>query len=272
MTDGKQESAPVAAALRIREIDMERPWIWLAAGWGDIRRAPAVSLSYGLIFSVVGFAVSYWLYSKNILYLIMPLAAGFGLVGPAAAVGLYDISRRLEVGRPVSLGGLIPAILSRSETLAAMGLVLMLFLMAWMEIALLIFAFFFGQKPVSAQNFVEQVFFSPESLPFVVVGTLAGAILAAAVFTISAVSLPMMLDRNISVPTAVSTSLRVVNENRKAMALWAMLIVVFTSFGIATLFAGLVVTLPLIGHATWHAYRDLVIWDDAELGAAGTVQ
>lgn len=264
MTVEQQDKPPGLDAPEIRDIDMDRPWAWLAAGWADLQRAPAVSLSYGLLFSAVGLAVSYWLYAANMLYLIMPLAAGFGLVGPAAAVGLYDVSRRLESGQSVTLAGIVPAVLSRSETFAAMGLVLMLFLMAWMEIALLIFAFFFGQKPVSAQNFVEQVFFSPESLPFVVIGTLAGAVLAATVFAISAISLPMMLDRNVSVPSAVSASLRAVSKNRKAMMLWAMLIAVFTSFGIATFFAGLVIMLPLVGHATWHAYRDLVVWDEDE--------
>lgn len=257
----EQEIIPRPVLPGIRHVATDRPWTWLAAGWADFIRVPAISLSYGFIFSAIGFAICYWLYVANMLYLIMPVATGFALVGPAAAVGLYDVSRRLETGQPVSLAGAIPAILSRGETFAAMGLVLMLFMMAWMEIALLIFAFFFGQKPASAQHFVENVFFAPESLPFVVTGTVAGAILAAAVYAISVISLPMMLDRNVSVPTAVATSLRCVNQNRSAMALWAMLIAVFISFSFVTLFAGLVIMLPLIGHATWHAYRDLVLWD-----------
>lgn len=219
---------------------------------------PGLSLLYGILFSAAGCALTYWLYAAGMFFLILPAMAGFALVGPATAVGLYDVSRRLESGQKVSVGATLASILSRAETFAAMGLVLMLFFLAWMEIALLIFAFFFGSEPVSADNFIERVFFAPESLPFLITGTVAGGILAAAVFAISTVSLPLLLDRDVGVPTAVATSLRAVHRNRKALALWAMIIAVFISFGVATLFVGLVLTLPLIGYATWHAYRDLV--------------
>lgn len=221
-------------------------------------RVPGPSLAYGIVFSAAGYALTYWLYVAGAFFLILPVAAGFALMGPAAAVGLYDVSRRLESGQPISVGATIKGVLGRADTFAAMGLVLMLFFLAWMEIALLIFAFFFGDQPISADNFVERVFFAPESLPFLITGTVAGGILAAAVFAISVISLPMLLDRNVGVPTAVATSLRTVARNRKAMALWALIIAVFTSLGVATFFLGLVLTLPLVGYATWHAYRDLV--------------
>jgi len=243
---------------RVRTVEVDRPWAWLAAGWRDLTRVPGLSVAYGVVFSAVGYALAYWLYVAGAPYLILPFIAGFALVGPAAAVGLYDVSRRLDSGRPISITVSFRAILSRAETLSAMGLVLMLFFLAWMEIALLIFAFFFGSRPASAEGFFEQVFFAPESLPFLVTGTVAGAILAAVVFAISTVSLPLLLDRDVGVPTAVATSLRAVRRNLKALALWAMIIAVFISLGVATFFVGLVVTLPVIGYATWHAYRDLV--------------
>lgn len=244
--------------LEVRVVEEDRPWRWLAAGWRDLMRVPALSFSYGILFSATGCALIWWLFSADALYLIFPFAVGFSLVGPAAAVGLYDISRRLEAGQPASLGAIVPAVLSRLDTLAAMGLVLMLSFLAWMEIAMLIFALFFGDKTIGAHNFVEKIFFSPESLPFMVTGTVAGAVLSAAIFSISVVSLPLLLDRHVAVPVAIATSLRAVNLNRKAMALWAMIIAVFLAVGIATFLVGLVITLPLIGHATWHAYRDLV--------------
>jgi uncharacterized membrane protein len=243
---------------RVRVVEVDRPWAWLAAGWRDLSRVPGLSVLYGVVFSAVGCALTYWLYVAGMFFLIFPVMAGFALVGPVTAVGLYDVSRRLESGQPVSIGATLRVMVSRGETFAAMGLVLMLFFLAWMEIALLIFAFFFGSEPISAEKFVEQVFFAPESLPFIVTGTVAGGILAAIVFAISAVSLPLLLDRDVGVPTAVATSLRAVYRNRKALALWAMLIAVFISIGVATLFVGLVLTLPLIGYSTWHAYCDLV--------------
>lgn len=243
---------------RVRIVEVDRPWAWLAAGWRDLTRVPGLSLLYGIVFSAAGYALTYWLYVAGAPYLILPVMAGFALVGPAAAVGLYDVSRRLDSGQPISIGMTLKAIVSRAETFSAMGLVLMLFFLAWMEIALLIFAFFFGSQPASAENFVEQIFFAPESLPFLVTGTIAGGVLAATVFAISAISLPLLLDRDVGVPTAVATSLRAVYRNRKALALWAMVIAVFISIGVATFFLGLVLTLPVIGYATWHAYRDLV--------------
>lgn len=245
-------------APEVRIVELDRPWMWLAAGWRDLMRAPAVSLTYGLLFSIAGYIVIYGLYAVDMLYLILPMAAGFTLVGPVAAVGLYDASRRLEAGQPVSLGTTLNSFFSRPGSISAMGLILALFLLAWIRVAMLIFALFFSETIIPGEDFIQTVFFAPESLPFVVVGTLVGAVLAAAVFAISAISLPMLLDRDIGVPAAVATSFKAVNRNPQAMALWAALIAGFTAFGLATLFIGLVVCLPLVGHASWHAYRDLV--------------
>ncbi len=255
---GNATSAKIERTPGIRVVETDQPWAWLAAGWRDFRRVPGLSVAYGVAFSAVGYVLTYWLYTAGAPYLILPATAGFALIGPAVAVGLYEISRRLERGEPVALRKIGSAVLARADTFAAMGLVLMLFFLAWMEIALLIFAFFFSDQHIIAGNFVEQVFFAPESLPFLITGTVAGGILAAAVFTISTVSLPLLLERNIGVPAAIATSVRAVYRNRKASALWAMIIAVFITLGVATFFLGLVLTLPIIGYATWHAYRDLV--------------
>lgn len=270
MTTSRSDHKLAQMAPAIRTVEMDRPWTWLAAGWRDFTKAPLVSLSYGFLFSIAGYVVIYGLYAIDMFYLILPLAAGFTLVGPLAALGLYDVSRRLELGLPVTLGAALRSFLSHAGTVSAMGLVLMLFLLAWIRIALLIFALFFGDRIIPRANFIETVFFAPESLPFVVAGTLVGAILAAAVFAISAISLPMLLDRNVGVPVAVAASFRAVNKNPQAMALWAALIAGFTAFGVATLFVGLTFCLPLIGHASWHAYRDLIEDDDAGAATSST--
>lgn len=247
-----------APTLEIRTVAIDRPWTWLTAGWRDFTRAPMVSLCYGFMFSIAGYIVIYGLYAVDMFYLILPVAAGFTLIGPVAAVGLYDVSRRLELGQPVTLGAALRSFLSHAGTISAMSLVLMLFLLAWIRVALLLFALFFGDKIIPRGNFIEAVFFAPESLPFVVIGTLVGAALATAAFTISAISLPMLLDRDVGVPAAVVASIRTVNKNPQAMALWAALIAGFMAFGLATLFVGLVICLPLVGFASWHAYRDLI--------------
>jgi len=252
----------MAPVIDIRTVEMDRPWRWLAAGWRDVTAAPTVSLSYGLLFSVAGYVVIYGLYAIDMFYLVLPMAAGFTMIGPVAALGLYDVSRRLEAGQPVTLGAALQSFLSHAGTVSAMGLILMLFQLAWIRVALLLFALFFGGRLIPRADFIEIVFFAPESLPFVVVGTLVGALLATAAFTISAISLPMLLDRDVGVPVSIAASFRAVNRNPKAMALWAALIAGFMAFGLATLFVGLVVCLPLIGHASWHAYRDLTGTDE----------
>lgn len=262
MQTGELGSAAMTPVIDIRTVEMDRPWRWLAAGWRDVTAAPMVSLSYGFLFSVAGYVVIYGLYAIDMFYLVLPMAAGFTMIGPVAALGLYDVSRRLEAGQPVTLGAALQSFLSHAGTVSAMGLVLMLFQLAWIRVALLLFALFFGGRLIPRADFIEIVFFAPESLPFVVAGTLVGAVLATAAFTISAISLPMLLDRDVGVPVAVAASFRAVNRNPKAMALWAALIAGFMAFGLATLFVGLVVCLPLIGHASWHAYRDLTGTDE----------
>ena len=258
MHTGEAEQSIMELVPEIRTVKIDRPWAWLAAGWRDFTSAPLVSLSYGFLFSGAGYIVMYGLYATNMFYLILPMAAGFTLVGPVAALGLYDVSRRLEAGQPVTFGATLGSYGANAGTISAMGLVLMLFLLAGVRVALLIFALFFGDRPVPATNFDEAILFAPEILPFMVTGTLVGAVLAVAVFTISAISLPMLLDRDVGVPVAISASFKAVNRNPRAMALWAALIAGFTAFGVATLFVGLVISLPLIGHASWHAYRDLI--------------
>jgi uncharacterized membrane protein len=137
-------------------------------------------------------------------------------------------------------------------------LALVLFMMAWMLLAMIIFALFFSDRLPGPDNFIFEVFLSVESIPFLIVGTGAGAVLAALVFAISAVSIPMLLDRDVDVLTAVVTSLTAVRRSPGAMAVWAGLIVLFIGAGLVTAYLGLIVTLPLIGHAAWHAYKDLV--------------
>lgn len=250
--------APTGAAA-VQPVDLDRPWHWLALGWQDMRRAPAISLAYGALAVVSSYLLTFGLWAYEMPYLVLPLGAGFMLVGPVLVVGLYETSRRLHAGEPVALGDALLAFRRNPLQMALLGLTLMLALLFWVRIALFIFVLFFHQQPPTFDALVATVFFSSASLPFLVVGHAAGAVLAAAVFAISAVSIPMLLDRPVTnVFTAITTSIGVVIVNFRAMAFWAALIVIFTTAGIATLYFGLLVTLPLIGHATWHAYKDLV--------------
>ena len=257
-SDGRAAAAP-----QVRKVDLDRPWTWLAAGWRDMREAPGVCLSYGLIFAAAGALLTVMIWVYEVFYLVLPLTAGFMLMGPILAVGLYEVSRRLEGGDRVTLGEALSAWRRNVSQIGLMGVALMLFLLAWIRLATIIFAMFFSSNPPRPETalFIEDVFLSVESLPFLVVGTTVGGILAATVFAISAVSIPLLLDRQVNVITAITTSLSVVQQNFWTMALWAWLIVIFIGVGLATAYIGLMVTVPLIGLATWHAYRDCVTWE-----------
>jgi uncharacterized membrane protein len=242
----------------IRKVDLGRPWQWIAAGWQDLARAPGVSLCIGAMFALAGYGLSLGLWFAGLLYLVLPLAAGFMLLGPLLAVGLYDVSRRHMAGEPVSLGRVLRAFSRNPRQFALMAFILLLVLLTWMRIAAVIFMLYWGLEPPSLEDLVVNTFLRPESLPFLVFGTAVGALFAGLVFAISAVSLPMLLDRPVDVMTAIVTSVRAVIANPKPMLLWAALIVGFAGAGLITLYLGLIVTVPLIGYATWHAYKDII--------------
>lgn len=245
-------------ALATRLVTEEHPWQWLSAGWRDLQRAPRVSLAYGALISAASLAITAGLYRADLLYLLLPLAAGFMFVGPLIAVCFYETSRRLEAGQPVTFAAVAVAWRVNFSQIAGMGLVLMLFMLVWIRLATLIFALFFTGTPASWEALINIVFFSLEGLPFLAVGTVVGGVLAAIAFAMSAVSLPLLLDRDIGVVSAIALSMEAVLRNWRVMIGWAGLIALFTAGGLATAYLGLIVTMPLIGHASWHAYRDLI--------------
>lgn len=247
-------------AERIRVVPTTAPLGWLKAGWEDMRAAPVVSVGYGSIFVVLGLAMTVGLSELEMLYLITPLIAGFLLIAPLLAVGLYDMSRRLEAGRRPGFWAAVFAWRANSFHILTAGLVLMLFLMIWVRIAALIFALVFPYTNMS-WHALGQSLASADGAVFLALGTAIGAVFAAVAFVCAAVSLPLMLDRRTDVFTGVLVSALAVVANIRAMALWAAIIVVVTGVGLLTGLIGVAFSLPLIGHATWHAYRALVAWE-----------
>ena len=222
-----------------------RAWIDWAAG----SSAAAVLLAIGL--SRTG-----W------LSLMLALGCGFLLVGPLLAAGLYEASRRLERGEQPTIGQAIAAGPNARGQIGFFGFVLFLILFAWINVALLLFMLFFGDRtPPPPEFFVRDLLFTLPGLSLLVFGTLVGAVLAAIVFSISAVSVPLLMVENIDAVSAALASLKAVQVNTQAMALWAVLIAALMALGLVTLGIGLIVVFPWIGHATWHAYRDMIITD-----------
>lgn len=247
-----------APAGQVRAVPVDRPWQWLAAGWRDMLAAPHVSIACGLVVFAASVAVTAALWWADAAWLVLPMLAGFMLVGPMVALGLYEASRQIGEGRRPGVSVLATAWRRNPEQVAVVGLILMLLLLAWVRVATLLYALFFSQMSPTLNRVLETLLFSPSSIPFLVTGSAIGLAFAVVVFSVAAVSIPLLMDRPVGVVAAVTTSIRTVRTNARAMALWAALIVVFTAVGIATFYVGLIVVLPLIGHATWHAYKDMV--------------
>lgn len=257
-------SAKYAVPFRVKTVTFDAPWEWLSSGWADLWKKPTISLMFGAAVSAAAFCLLYGLFQFGWQSLILVLAGGFMLVGPLLAVGLYDMSRRYQLGEPVTMASATTAAFHARGQLIFLGLILAFVFLAWIRIAVLLFMLFIGTSGLPPPSeFIPTLLFTPHGLGLLVVGTAVGAALAALVFAISVVSVPLVLVHRADAIQAVVTSVRAVLENWKVMVFWAVLIAGFVTVGIATLFIGLVFVFPLIGHASWYAFRDLV---EAKIG------
>lgn len=245
-------------ANRVRRVGTDEPFRWLSAGWRDFRAAGLISVTQGVVFVVAGFCLTVVLIASDLVYLIAPLAAGFLLVGPALTVGFHGISRDLEEGRKPSFSGSFLAWRANPGPLLGLGLMLVLFLIVWMRLAAMIFAISFPFTTLSMQALLNATLFTAEGITFLTIGTIVGGAMATVAFAAGAFSLPMLLDRKVGIIEAIVTSAVAVVLNARSMIIWAGLIVLFTAAGLVAGYVGLAVTLPLIGHASWHAYRAVI--------------
>lgn len=244
----------------VQSVPPDRPWAWLAAGWQDLMANPQVGFFYGGALTASGWLLALMLLWLRSAWAILPASAGFFMVAPILAAGLYEASRLREAGKPVTFSSCLGGFTRNGGQLAFLGVVLVVLHLFWVRVAALIFMLMFGINFAPAlEDLPMAMLRSPMLLPFLIVGTGAGAILAAGAFAVSAVSIPMLVDRpEMTAMEAISVSIRTVIANPAAMVFWAGLIVVFTAFAMVPFFLGLALVIPLIGHATWHAYRDLV--------------
>jgi uncharacterized membrane protein len=228
---------------------------WLAAGWNDFRAKPGPSLFYGACFAVMGWLIV--LTFRHAYEYVSALVTGFFLVGPFLAIGLYDLSRRRERGQPLWLAPTLDAWRPNVGAIGMFALVLGVILLVWARASLIVFALFYTGAMPSVAGFLDQML-SPDNLEFLFAYFCVGGFFALLVFAISVVSVPMMMDRNTDGIVAVLTSLKTFGANVPAMIVWGLLIAAVIGAGFALWFVGLVVAVPVIGHATWHAYRALV--------------
>ncbi|MBP2230941.1 putative membrane protein [Azospirillum agricola] len=230
---------------------------WLWRGWADMRAAGWVSMAYGALFVAIGFALTAGLTLAGMAYLIAPMIGAFLLVAPLLTLGLYQVSKDVEEGRKPRFGRALMAWRANPYHILTAGLVLMLFMMIWIRLNVIAFALFFPYVSMTLSSLLAQTF-TLDGIAFTLFVTALGFAFAAIAFVTNVTALPMMLDRQEDIFAAALVSIMAVLRNPRAMMLWAGLIVLITGIGLATAMLGLIVALPLIGHASWHAYRDLV--------------
>ncbi|HSO07951.1 MAG TPA: DUF2189 domain-containing protein [Pelomicrobium sp.] len=255
MTDGDTRGAQPLPFPTIRQVDAGAPFRWLKAGWRDLRRAPAASLFYGAAFAVMGMLLH--VYLREDPGVTLGLATGFTLVGPFLAIGLYDISRRLQEGRPVRLLETLTAWRANIGGVGLFAVVFMLVMATWVRVSVVIVALFFSGGMPTMKTFLAQLL-SLDNLAFAAIYVGVGALFATFVYAVSVVSIPLLLDRSIDAITAMIASFVTLVRNPGTLAVWAAIIVAAIGVGMLPFYLGLIVTGPLIGHAAWHAFRDLV--------------
>jgi uncharacterized membrane protein len=252
---------PAAAEPEVRRIGIADVGDALRLGWQDFLAAPTQLLFLGILYPLIGLFAARAFAGEDTLPLFYPLVAGLSLMGPVAAVGIYEISRRRERGWAVSWLDAFavlrsPAILS----IAALALMLLVIFGAWVLVAQTIYDATLGTvaQPSSVGEFLRLLRDTPEGWRLILLGNGAGFLFAVAVLALTVVSFPLLLDRDVGPGVAVRTSLRAVATNPVPMAVWGLIVAALLAAGSLPLFIGLAVVMPLLGHGTWHLYRKVV--------------
>ncbi len=244
--------------LAINRITFNQPWEWLDKGWRDLKQAHRYSLIYGGAIVCLSILITLGLILEGLFFIVPFLAAGFYLMAPIIGLGLYQMSAHLERGEPLQHCHALEAWRRNHSQLAMLTAALIIIMQCWMMANFVLFALLYTNLHPPLEQFFNTVFLSGDNYPFVFASLLVGFVLAWVAYAISAISVPLLMDHPIDGLTAMRLSVQAVWHNLGPMTLWAGLIVLLVGIGLLTFYIGLVVALPLIGHATWHAYRDLI--------------
>lgn len=233
---------------------------WLAAGWRDLRAAPGPSLAWGVFLVLLSWAVIWALHATGLLYLALPAIAGFLIVGPFLAIGLYERSRRFETGEVIGFREMLFVRPAAGAQLAYAGLLLGLLVLFWLRAADLLYALFFGLAPFpGAQDALINVLTTPRGWALLVVGTAIGGLFAAFAFAISLFSVPMLMVERRDALTAMGLSFALTTKNLGPCLAWGAVVAAGMALSAVTGLVALAVVFPVLGHGTWHAYRAIAV-------------
>jgi uncharacterized membrane protein len=250
----------VATPFVVRRIGLSDLMDALRLGWEDFKAIPTHAVVLCVIYPILGLVLFRLVLGHSVLPLLFPLAAGFTLIGPFAALGLYELSRRRERGEEAAAWHAMEVLRAPSfGAILELGIVLFVLFGVWIATADAIYIATFGNAPAATiPDFAKRVLTTPEGWSLIIVGCGVGFLFAVVALCVSVVSFPLMLDRHASAIDACRTSLRVVMENPFAMAVWGLIVAALLAVGSLPFFVGLAVVLPVLGHATWHLYRKVV--------------
>ncbi|WP_072394823.1 DUF2189 domain-containing protein [Hyphomicrobium sp. CS1GBMeth3] len=261
MTSRKSDITDVVnlAHPHVRRIDPTDLVEALTKGFDDFIAMPTFSFFLVIVYPVIGLILFWLTFGLDMMQLVLPLMTGFALIGPLAAIGLYELSRRREQGLDISLAALQDIHFPCIRGIVALGIVLLGLFFFWLVAAMEVYRLSFGDwVPPSFAEFAAQVLTTPAGWTLIVVGCFVGLIFGIVAFSISVVSIPLLLDHDVDFATAVETSVRAVLENPRTMAMWALIVAGALLVGSLPFLVGLVIVFPILGHSTWHLYRAVV--------------
>ncbi|MGQ2901766.1 DUF2189 domain-containing protein [Neoaquamicrobium sediminum] len=245
----------------VRSIEIGDLYDCLRAGYEDFMAKPSHIIFIIVMYPLIGVVLAAWTSGANALPMLFPLASGFALLGPFAAIGLYEISRRREAGMDTSWRHALelrhsPAL----PSIAAVGAMLFAVFIAWLLTAQALYSAIFGpEPPASVGSFLSQLFSTSEGWTLILAGNAIGFVFAVVVLSTTVVAFPLLVDRDVGAWAAIHTSARAVMANPLQMLAWGFIVALLLALGSLPLFAGLIVVIPILGHATWHLYRKVVV-------------